>query len=110
MVVYVLPAGYEIKERVQFEDDSGFILAEKSNSERPFLTAYFFTTDFGQRYYSERKSFQHRIDAAEDFTKRTERREQFLLVKPGQPKANEHHKKGRKPMKKSKKCPKHKRR
>lgn len=32
--------GYEIKESVQFEDDSGFILAEKSNSERPFLTVF----------------------------------------------------------------------
>lgn len=42
--------GYEIKESVQFVDNSGFVLAEKPNSDRPYITAYFFTTDLGQRY------------------------------------------------------------
>ena len=102
--------GYEIKESVQFEDNSGFILAEKPNSERPFLTAYFFTTDFGQHNYSDRKSFHHRTDAAEDFSKRTEYRKQFLRVKPSQTQTDERHRKGAKQMTKSENRPKRKRR
>ena len=95
-----MEGGYEIKECVQFEDNSGFVLAKKPNSERPYLTASFSTNEYGQRCYVATKSFHHRSDAIEDFTKRTEHRKQFLRVKPDQTQASKHHHRDAKQVKK----------
>lgn len=102
--------GYEIKESVQFVDNSGFVLAEKPNSDRPYITAYFFTTDLGQRYYSKRKSFCNRNEAAEDFSKRIEYQKQFRCIKSDQSQADKHRKKDAKQVRKSTNRPKRKRR
>lgn len=85
--------GYEIKECIQFEDGSGFVLAENPDSKRPFLTAHFTEADRGQRYYGERNFFDQRNNAIEDFSKRANHQKQFLSVRPGQLQADEHPKK-----------------
>jgi len=85
--------GYEIKECIQFEDGSGFVLAENPDSKHPFLTAHFTEADRAQRYYGERKFFDRRNDAIEDFSQHTNRQKQFLCVKPGQLQAGERPKK-----------------
>lgn len=84
--------GYEIKESIQFEDGSGFIVAENPASEKPFLTAHFTAADRGQRYYVKQKFHHHWKDAIEDFTKRAKHRKQFLSVIPGKPQAGGHQK------------------
>ena len=96
----MIEGGYEIKECVQFEDNSGFILAKKPNSERPYLTACFSTNEYGQRCYVAMESFHHRSDAIEDFTKRAKHQKQFLRVKPDQAQARKYHNKGAKQVKK----------
>lgn len=102
--------GYTIMESIQFEDGSGLVLAENLDSERPFMSARFVETYRGQRYCNKQKTFYNRSEAIKDFSERAEYKKQFLRVKPDQPKADESDKKGRKPMEKSKKRPKHKRR
>lgn len=102
--------GYEIKECVQFEDDSGLILAENPDMERAFMTAHFTPADRGQRYYDRLEFYYHRSEANIDFIKRTEYWKQFLLVKPSQPQAAELHEKKGKQAKKRAKRPKRKRR
>lgn len=102
--------GYEIKEVIQFEDGSGFVLAENLNSERPFSTAHFTAADRGQRYYGERRYFLHRADAIEDFSEQTEHKKQFLSVKQSQPQTDERQKDGAGQAKSKPRHPKHKRR
>lgn len=102
--------GYEIKECIQFEDGSGFVLAEHSDSKHPFLTAHFTEADRGQRYYGERNFFDRRNNAIEDFSKRANHQKQFLSVKPGQRQADEHPKKNTKQAKEQTNRPKRKRR
>lgn len=102
--------GYKIKESVQFEDGSGFVVAAKSNSAQPFLTARFTTADRGQRYYDKKSYFHHWNNAIQDFTKRTEYQKHFVRIKSGQPQAEEYQKERTTQMPNKTKRPKRKRR
>ena len=79
--------GYEIRESIQFEDGSGFILAEKPASERRFATVHFIGADREQRYYGERRFFCYRNDAIKDFTEQVEQKKKFFPVKHVRPQA-----------------------
>ena len=77
--------GYAVKDSILFNDQNGFVLAEKPKAGNPFVVWRFSLDKYGRRDYTQGKFYKSRAAAERDYSQRCKEYQEITDVKEVKP-------------------------